>query len=102
MLFPAFSYQIWLLSDRVPELIFWHIPSHAYNNVAPWFGIHQPCVGLINKESVAYQKAELGIMDLLVKRPSVKVSTQISMLTHNYFHFKDKHCFAQPYSYVHM
>ncbi|GMY19077.1 probable inactive purple acid phosphatase 16 isoform X1 [Fagus crenata] len=58
--------------SRVPELIFWHIPSHAYNNVAPRFGIHQPCVGLINKESVAYQKAELGIMDLLVKRPSVK------------------------------
>ncbi|XP_041024531.1 probable inactive purple acid phosphatase 16 isoform X1 [Juglans microcarpa x Juglans regia] len=58
--------------SRVPELIFWHIPSQAYKKVAPRFGIHQPCVGLINKESVAAQEAELGIMKLLTKRPSVK------------------------------
>ncbi|KAG6640979.1 hypothetical protein CIPAW_09G041900 [Carya illinoinensis] len=57
---------------RVPELIFWHIPSRAYKKVAPRFGIHRPCVGLINKEGVAAQKAELGIMKLLTKRPSVK------------------------------
>ena len=78
-----------VLPDSVPELIFWHIPSQAYKNVAPRFGIHQPCVGLINKERVASQEAELGIMELLVKRPSVKVSTQRSK-THNYIHFKDK------------
>ena len=67
-----------VLPDSVPELIFWHIPSQAYKNVAPQAGngIDQPCVGLINKEPVASQEAELGIMDLLVKRPSVKVSTQ--------------------------
>ena len=65
-----------VLPDSVPELIFWHIPSQAYNNVAPpLFEIHQPCVGSINKENVSSQAAELGIMDLLVKRPSVKVST---------------------------
>ena len=80
-----------VLPDSVPELIFWHIPSQAYKNVAPRFGIRQPCVGLINKERVASQEAELGIMELLVKRPSVKVSTQISKHdTHNYIHFKDK------------
>ena len=82
-----------VLPDSVPELIFWHIPSQAYKKIAPRFGIHQPCVGLINKESVASQEAELGIMDLLVKRPSVKVSTQISKHgTHNYIHFKNKQC----------
>ncbi|KAK9289520.1 hypothetical protein L1049_007675 [Liquidambar formosana] len=57
---------------RVPEVIFWHIPTKAYKKVAPWFGIHKPCVGSINKESVAAQEAEMGIMELLVKRPSVK------------------------------
>lgn len=75
-----FVHRINKLCDRVPELIFWHIPSQAYKNVAPRFGIHQPCVGLINKESVAPQEAETGIMNLLVKRPSVKVSSQISLL----------------------
>ncbi|RZC80770.1 hypothetical protein C5167_043344 [Papaver somniferum] len=58
--------------SRVPELIFWHIPSKAYKNVAPRFGIHRPCVGSINKESVATQEAEMGIMDILVNKPSVK------------------------------
>ncbi|XP_030924504.1 probable inactive purple acid phosphatase 16 [Quercus lobata] len=61
-----------VLPDSMPELIFWHIPSQAYNKVAPQFGIHKPCVGSINKENVSSQAAELGIMDLLVKRPSVK------------------------------
>ncbi|GAB2216857.1 hypothetical protein Droror1_Dr00000004, partial [Drosera rotundifolia] len=25
--------------SRVPEIIFWHIPSESYNGVAPWFMI---------------------------------------------------------------
>jgi hypothetical protein len=58
---------------RVPEVIFWHIPSKAYKNVAPRLRIHKPCVGSMNKEKVAAQEAELGIMDMLVKRSSVKV-----------------------------
>ncbi|KAK2454271.1 putative inactive purple acid phosphatase [Trifolium repens] len=58
--------------SRVPEIIFWHIPSKAYKAVAPKFGIRKPCVGSINKEKVAAQEAETGIMDLLVKRTSVK------------------------------
>nr|XP_011467360.1 PREDICTED: probable inactive purple acid phosphatase 16 isoform X1 [Fragaria vesca subsp. vesca] len=57
---------------RVPELIFWHIPSRAYKKVAPRFGIHKPCVGSINKERVATQDAETGIMKLLAERVSVK------------------------------
>ncbi|PON64541.1 Phosphoesterase [Trema orientale] len=58
--------------SSVPEIIFWHIPSQAYKRVAPFFGIHKPCVGSINKERVAPQQAETGIMKLLVERPSVK------------------------------
>ncbi|XP_057982694.1 probable inactive purple acid phosphatase 16 isoform X2 [Malania oleifera] len=57
---------------RVPEIIFWHIPSKVYKKVAPKFGIHKPCVGSINKERVAAQEAEMGIMKLLLERPSVK------------------------------
>ena len=60
-------------SDRVPELVFWHIPSKAYKRVAPRFRIHKPCVGSINMERVAAQEAEWGIMDVLLSRPSVKV-----------------------------
>ncbi|RVW92150.1 putative inactive purple acid phosphatase 16 [Vitis vinifera] len=59
-------------SSSVPEMIFWHIPSKAYKKVAPKLGIHKPCVGSINKEDVATQEAEMGIMKFLVKRPSVK------------------------------
>ncbi|XP_077240180.1 putative inactive purple acid phosphatase 16 isoform X5 [Tasmannia lanceolata] len=58
--------------SRVPEIILWHIPSRAYKKVAPMFRIRKPCVGSINKESVAAQEAEWGIMNSLVKRPSVK------------------------------
>ncbi|CAB4316929.1 unnamed protein product [Prunus armeniaca] len=58
--------------SRVPEIIFWHIPSRAYKKVAPLFGIHKPCVGSINKEKVATQEAETGIMKLLVERVSAK------------------------------
>lgn len=65
------------LSDcyRVPEIIFWHIPSIAFSKVAPKPNseIDKPCVGSINLESVAPQDAEWGIMDILAKRPSVKV-----------------------------
>eukprot|EP00257_Ricinus_communis_P021860 XP_015581431.1 probable inactive purple acid phosphatase 16 [Ricinus communis] len=58
--------------SRVPEIVFWHIPSKAYKKVAPRFWIHKPCVGSINLEHVAAQEAEYGIMNILVKRPSVK------------------------------
>ncbi|XP_050230553.1 probable inactive purple acid phosphatase 16 [Mercurialis annua] len=58
--------------SRVPEIVFWHIPSKAYQKVAPWFFIYKPCVGSINLERVAAQEEEFGIMDILVKRPSVK------------------------------
>ncbi|PWZ33151.1 putative inactive purple acid phosphatase 16 [Zea mays] len=59
---------------RIPELIFWHIPSTAYAKVAPKAksGIRKPCVGSINEEEVAPQAAEWGMMDALAKRPSVK------------------------------
>ncbi|KAH0972348.1 hypothetical protein GBA52_024504, partial [Prunus armeniaca] len=62
------------LFDRVPEIIFWHIPSCAYKKVAPLFGVHKPCVGSINKEKVATQEAETGIMKLLVERVSAKIT----------------------------
>ncbi|XXG50527.1 hypothetical protein AAC387_Pa02g4521 [Persea americana] len=58
--------------SRIPELVFWHIPSKAYKKVAPMVGVHKPCVGSINKERVAAQEAEWGIMDVLLSRPSVK------------------------------
>ncbi|KAF0926819.1 hypothetical protein E2562_027411 [Oryza meyeriana var. granulata] len=62
-------------NGRIPEIIFWHIPSTAYANVAPKAKseIRKPCVGSINKEVVAPQEAEWGMMDALVKRDSVKV-----------------------------
>ncbi|MQM01748.1 hypothetical protein Taro_034496 [Colocasia esculenta] len=60
--------------STIPEIIFWHIPSRAYKRVAPSriFGIRRPCVGSINKEKVAPQEAERGMMDILLDRPSVK------------------------------
>ncbi|WCJ33407.1 purple acid phosphatase 16 [Euphorbia peplus] len=57
--------------SRVPEIIFWHIPSKVYKDVAPFF-IRKPCVGSMNRERVAPQEAEFGIMKILAKRPSVK------------------------------
>lgn len=60
---------------RVPEIVFWHIPSKAYNTVAPSDAIKKPCVGSINKENVAPQEAEYGIMKALEARPSVQVHT---------------------------
>ncbi|KAJ4706348.1 Inactive purple acid phosphatase [Melia azedarach] len=58
--------------SRVPEIVFWHIPSKAYKKVAPMFRVHRPCVGSINMEKVAAQEAETGIMKILIKRSSVK------------------------------
>jgi len=50
-------------SCRIPELIFWHIPSTAYVMVGPKAKseIRKPCVGSINKEEVAPQAAEWGL-----------------------------------------
>ncbi|KAL0555018.1 hypothetical protein IC582_008949 [Cucumis melo] len=60
--------------NRVPEIVFWHIPSGAYEDVAPLsnHSIQKPCVGSINMEKVAAQQADFGIMSLLEQRPSVK------------------------------
>ncbi|XP_021741074.1 probable inactive purple acid phosphatase 16 [Chenopodium quinoa] len=58
--------------SRVPEIIFWHIPSRAYKTVAPSGEIDKPCVGSINKETVAPQEAEYGIMNALEARSSVQ------------------------------
>ena len=59
---------------RIPEIIFWHIPSTAYVKVAPKAKteITKPCVGSLNEEDVAPQVAEWGMMDALAKRSSVK------------------------------
>jgi hypothetical protein len=39
--------------------------------------ITKPCIGSINKESVASQEDDWGIMDILTARPSVKVRALI-------------------------
>lgn len=57
----------------MPEIIFWHIPSKAYKKVAPSFIAHKQCVGSLFLEKVAAQEAEMGIMNILKERPSVKV-----------------------------
>ncbi|KAK9671120.1 hypothetical protein RND81_12G008200 [Saponaria officinalis] len=57
---------------RVPEIVFWHIPSRAYQTVAASGKIGKPCVGSINEENVAPQEAEFGIMKALEERPSVQ------------------------------
>ncbi|GLJ13420.1 hypothetical protein SUGI_0211930 [Cryptomeria japonica] len=61
-------------SQRIAEIIFWHIPSQAYQKIAPHPGslIKYPCVGSINLEPVASQVAEWGIMNILINRESVK------------------------------
>lgn len=64
----------------MPEIVFWHIPSKAYKKVAPKFGIHKPCVGSINKERVAAQEAEMGIMKFLVTRSFVKVNRKLGKM----------------------
>ncbi|CAN4089848.1 unnamed protein product [Withania somnifera] len=60
-------------NSRVPEIIFWHIPSQAYKKVAPRFYAHRNCIGSMFTEKVASQEAEMGMMKLLERRPSVKV-----------------------------
>jgi hypothetical protein len=61
---------------RIPELIFWHIPSKAYEKVAPPSTddeISKPCVGSITFDGkVATQDAENGMMAVLENRSSVK------------------------------
>lgn len=57
---------------RVPEIIFWHIPSKAYKKVAPKLNIRKRCVGSIFLENVAAQEAEMGMMKVLEQRPTVK------------------------------
>ncbi|KAK4404817.1 putative inactive purple acid phosphatase 16 [Sesamum angolense] len=61
--------------SRVPEIIFWHIPSQAYKKVASKFYVQKHCVGSIFLEDVAAQEAEMGIMKVLEQRPSVKATT---------------------------
>lgn len=58
---------------RVPEIIFWHIPSKAFKKVAPGTDRCNHCVGSMFKEDVAPQEAEMGIMKALEERSSVKV-----------------------------
>ncbi|KAH7372635.1 hypothetical protein KP509_17G014000 [Ceratopteris richardii] len=60
----------------IPELAFWHVPTHAYAKIAPHpgFPIEHPCVGSLNLEAVDPQVAELGFMDLILKRNSMKAS----------------------------
>ncbi|KAL8095327.1 putative inactive purple acid phosphatase 16 isoform X2 [Apium graveolens] len=57
---------------RVPEIIFWHIPSKDYKKVAPKFKKHKHCVGSMFMETVAPQEAEMGMMQILRERSSVK------------------------------
>ncbi|XP_016495774.1 putative inactive purple acid phosphatase 16 [Nicotiana tabacum] len=59
-------------NSRVPEIIFWHIPSQAYKEVAPKFDAHGNCIGSLFMEEVAAQGAEMGMMELLEGRSSVK------------------------------
>ena len=70
-----FSATVFTPMYRVPEIIFWHIPSKAYKKVAPKFKFHNHCVGSMFGETVAPQEAEMGIMKILRKRSSVKVCT---------------------------
>ncbi|XP_022882859.1 probable inactive purple acid phosphatase 16 [Olea europaea var. sylvestris] len=57
---------------RIPEIIFWHIPSKEYKNVAPRFDARKHCIGSMFMEDVAAQEAEMGIMKVLEERHSVK------------------------------
>ncbi|KAJ7529662.1 hypothetical protein O6H91_15G061000 [Diphasiastrum complanatum] len=59
---------------RTPEIVFWHIPSQAFDSVSPTPNgpISSPCFGTINLETVASQVGEWGIMNILKNRPSVK------------------------------
>ena len=60
--------------NSVPEIVFWHIPSKAYEKVAKKAArTIKQCVGSLFEERVAAQEAEMGMMKLLKERPSVKV-----------------------------
>lgn len=62
------------LCNSVPEIVFWHIPSKAYEKVAKKAArARKQCVGSLFEERVAAQEAEMGMMKLLKERPSVKV-----------------------------
>ncbi|XP_023735562.1 probable inactive purple acid phosphatase 16 [Lactuca sativa] len=61
--------------SSIPEIVFWHIPSKAYEKVAKKVAGRRrrtQCVGSMFKEKVAAQEAEMGMMKLLTERPSVK------------------------------
>ncbi|MFS8009653.1 putative calcineurin-like phosphoesterase domain, ApaH type, phosphoesterase [Helianthus anomalus] len=59
--------------SSIQEIVFWHIPSKAYEKVAKEAAAGQTqCVGSMFEEGVAAQDAEMGMMKLLKKRPSVK------------------------------
>lgn len=75
-------YRTMYISGRIPELIFWHIPSKAYKKVASMLWITKPCVGSINKEKVAAQEAENGMMSVLENRSSVKVLSKHETVQH--------------------
>ncbi|CAN1256155.1 Probable inactive purple acid phosphatase 16 [Linum perenne] len=68
--------------SRIPEIVFWHIPSKAYATVAPArsVGVASPCVGSINAENVAPQDQEVGATDMLSKRTSVKVQSKSNQI----------------------
>ncbi|KAL4577963.1 hypothetical protein LXL04_014078 [Taraxacum kok-saghyz] len=66
-------------NSSIPEIVFWHIPSKAYEKVAKIKKVagkrrrrRTHCVGSMFKERVAAQEAEMGMMKLLTERPSVK------------------------------
>ncbi|CAH9100746.1 unnamed protein product [Cuscuta europaea] len=56
---------------RVPELMFWHIPSQEYQDASAQLSLHKNCVGSMFGEKVAAQEAEMGIMELLEGRSSL-------------------------------
>ncbi|PWA75418.1 purple acid phosphatase 16 [Artemisia annua] len=59
--------------SSVPEIVFWHIPSKAYEKVAKKAAhTRKQCVGSLFEERVAAQEAEMGMMKLLKERPTVK------------------------------
>lgn len=80
-LFSNFSETNFTPIYRVPEIIFWHIPSKDYKKVAPKFKKHKHCVGSMFMETVAPQEAEMGMMQILRERSSVKASTK-SLINH--------------------
>ncbi|KAG6551433.1 hypothetical protein Mapa_007079 [Marchantia paleacea] len=61
-------------SGRIPELIFFHIPTATHEKIGPKPNrkIYLPCVGSINLEAVAPQVQDRGIVEELTKRKSVK------------------------------